>query len=98
MITEQFISDGCTGIPDLWFQGCCVAHDYAYEIGTDPLTADLEFMKCVVEESQWLGPLGYAIGGLLFLGLLVFRPLYKFYKKQKESGNIENVTNDKMNG
>lgn len=94
---QEFISDGCTGIPDLWIAECCIAHDYAYETGVDELTADLEFIQCVVEESQWLGPLAYVFGGVIFAGLVLFRPIYKRYKADKESGTIKEVDANKLN-
>jgi hypothetical protein len=94
---HAFISDGCTGFPDLWIRDCCVAHDRADFDGVEELTADLEFMKCVVEESMFLGPLSYVFGGLLLAGLFIFRPIYKKYKKGKKSGKIKGVKTGDLN-
>ena len=65
-----FRSDGCSLAPDFEFRECCVGHDYHYwKGGTEQarLDADLEFQRCISNESPRLSHVYYAavrVGGL----------------------------------
>ena len=52
---KNFVSDGCTLIPNGDFGLCCADHDKKYWLGgssVDRKNADGEFRKCVFEISQ----------------------------------------------
>jgi hypothetical protein len=80
---QPFKSDGCTGIPDLWFGICCEAHDYAHYI-TGEEAGDLGFLLCVFLMTLIVAAL-FSIS--LFIGLKIFRPLYRKYQNKKEKIN-----------
>ena len=77
-------TDGCTGVPDLWFRACCERHDLAYRRGIDPFgrpvtrrEADRQLWRCMAQESR-LGrasPVAWLYWtGVRVLGRLAWRP------------------------
>lgn len=52
-----FNSDGCTGVPDFNFKGCCVIHDVLYEKGGNAIQrkiADLRMLDCMKRRKSFL--------------------------------------------
>lgn len=57
-LAQKLNTDGCTGVPDLWFRLCCYDHDIAYRTGLDVdgkaldrTTADHNLRRCMAEQS-----------------------------------------------
>ena len=94
---QQTITDGCSWFPDLWIRECCNAHDMALYSGVEDLQADLEFFVCIVEESTWLGPAAWLLGGLIVAGMVIGRPVYRWFQKGKKDGTIKKVDNSDLN-
>jgi len=69
-----FQSDGCTLFPDMKHKACCVAHDWADFTGTPDYIADIDLYNCVA------GISGILIAIIMFIGLKIFRPMYRLYK------------------
>lgn len=65
----------CTGWPDTWFgqsiTDCCIQHDLG---GSDPA-----LFFCVAGK----GGMEFTIlGGVMLVGLFLFRPLYRLFKRR----------------
>jgi hypothetical protein len=71
---QPFESDGCTGFPDGKHLDCCIQHDIDYASGMSIETADLRLFECVNDES------GFIIAAIMFIGLLIFGPMYRKIK------------------
>lgn len=76
---DKFLSDGCTGIPDLNMGPCCVKHDWDDFIGVPDMVADYDFFICLCDA------LGFGMGGAIIAstivcGMMVLRPFWRFYK------------------
>lgn len=73
----NFQSDGCTWWPDLEYGYCCVQHDwelFSKEVST--IEAHFNLGMCVSENFP-------VMGLVMFLGVLVFYPVYKLLQKLK---------------
>lgn len=65
--------DACTLWPDGWWRACCVAHDLAYEAGTNRFDADVELLSCVATSAQGLlGLASIGVAALMFVGVRAF--------------------------
>jgi len=69
---KKLISDGCTGVPELIFHGCCEQHDKDYDtIGK--IKADVNFFKCCWHKSdgmKWYKDCAYKSASVVyFLGV-----------------------------
>jgi len=62
-------SDGCSGVPDFDFRGCCVSHDFCYETGgtaQDRLRCDIQLHDCIANR-------GYPVLAIIyFAGVRAF--------------------------
>ena len=76
-----FITDGCTWFPDLWIRDCCEQHDLHYWQEIPRLRADIDFMGCIVEKSDFLGPLAFLFAGLIVAGMAIGRPIRGIFKR-----------------
>lgn len=48
MSIKNFVSDGCTGVPDFDFRSCCEQHDAYYHDGSvSRATADFKMFTCI---------------------------------------------------
>lgn len=72
-----FVSDGCTGVPDLIFFPCCKDHDKDYSpSSTVPrLKADCKFYGCMkkrIKEKNWKKWWQKKLPSLYFIGVRLF--------------------------
>lgn len=78
---KTFISDGCSWFPDLWFQECCVEHDYEGWIGNPRHQGDVKFMACIATKSEFLGPFAFIFAGIIVSGMALGRPIRNLWLK-----------------
>lgn len=84
MALKDFISDGCSGVPDFDIRHCCEHHDYNYSEHSNMSrdNADLLFFQCIVSKGKnknFLTHLRYNWLGLYYwFGVRVFGK--KYYK------------------
>lgn len=68
-------SDGCSGVPDFDFRGCCVSHDICYAAGgsaEDRLRCDFELHDCIADAGHPILAMIY-FGGVRAFGGSTFR-------------------------
>lgn len=87
-----FKSDGCSWFPDLHLSECCRSHDYAYWAGHDQLDADLDFQRCIADNSEFLGPFRFLFSGFIVTGMALGRPIRNLYLRLREKcARIKNM-------
>lgn len=69
-LAAKLHSDGCTGVPDLWFSDCCRQHDIEYRTGrtwrgraTSRWQADWRLARCVYQRA--ITPIDRYVGSLM---------------------------------
>jgi hypothetical protein len=69
----DFTTDGCTSFPDMWWQACCVLHDYAYwwqPTGTTRAQWDGAMASCMSELGAGTAAAIASVGLFAFGGIV----------------------------
>jgi hypothetical protein len=89
---KEFMTDGCSFVPDMVFCECCVEHDVDYSTGTVTREeADKKLRECIKAEGYpilcWAYWLGVRIFGWVpyYFGISAeYREEYRLFMKAKE--------------
>ena len=75
--------DHCTLWPDqfagIYYGGCCLAHDIAYEFGLPKFGADIALFKCVASKGL------PAMGFVMLIGVSVFGTVFYRVGKRRRA-------------